>query len=341
MNFVFDVYELHRELVAAAAPSGFEQPMAELLSRLAAPFVDTVEIDEMHNVICHKKGEGKKIMLAAHLDVIGMLVTHVDAQGYIQFDRCGWLDAAELVNTRVRFPSGVHGIVRLRDAAKAQGKPASELRMTDFYIDIGAKDKADAEQYVRLGDTAVFEGAPRKIGGDKVMGPYADDLVSCVVLLRMLEQLGDCPNDVYAVFTAQEEVGCRGAQVAAAGIQPDIGVAVDVCDTGDKPEDHQVVMEVACGKGPTVKIRDSAAIASPELNARLRALAEAQGIPYQNEILRAGGTDTGAMQRSGAHVCATCVSIPTRHIHAPGEVYSIADVENAAKLLAALVMQKQ
>ena len=337
---MFEVLELQKKLVAAAAPSGFEHRQAAQLAELARPFADEVTVDPMCNVICRKKGKGPKIMLAAHLDAIGFIVTHVDDNGYVWFDRIGGLHPALVLNCRVRFMNGAMGVIRVRDAAKSLALAPAALTFADMYIDLGAGSKAEAEKLVKLGDLAVFEGEPRPVAGGNVMGPYADDLIGCVVLLMAMERMKKNDNDLYFVFSSQEEVGCRGAGTAAEGIHPDYGFAVDVCGTGDKPEDAKTPMEVKVGAGPTIKIKDMSVICSPALNEQLRTVAKKAKIPYQDEILRGGGTDTSSIQRSGAGVHATCVSIPTRHIHSPAELFSIADVEHAAELLAAFVSQK-
>lgn len=337
---MFDVFELQKKLVELAAPSGSETRQADQLKKLAKPFVDEIKTDALGNLICRKKGTGKRVMLAAHMDAIGFMVTHIDEKGYVWVDRLGGHRPAQLINCRVRFPGGEQGILRPRETAKTLAGTYASVELTDLYIDLGAKTKAEAERRVSIGDVAVFEGEPHKIGGGNVMGPYADDLIGCVVLLLAMERMEKNDNDLYFVFTAQEEVGCRGAKAAAGGIAPDYGIAVDVCGTGDKPEDKKVPMEVAVGKGPTIKIKDASVICTPSFNEKLRALAKSEEIPYQDEILRAGGTDTCSIQASGAGVASTCVSIPTRHIHSPAEVFSISDVENAAKLLSAFVSQK-
>lgn len=337
---MFDVFELQKRLVELAAPSGFETRQAEQLRKLARPLVDEIRTDAMGNVICHKKGTGKRIMLAAHMDAIGFMVTHIDDRGYAWVDRLGGHQPAQVINARVRFLGGAKGVIRPREVSRTLAEPYASVALTDLYVDLGAKNKADAERTISVGDVAVFEGEPSMVCGGNVMGPYADDLIGCVVLLMAMEQMKDSSNDLYFVFTSQEEVGCRGAEAAAEGISPDYGIAVDVCGTGDKPEDKKTPMEVALGKGPTIKIKDSSVICAPAFNAKLRALAREKKIPWQDEILRGGGTDTCSIQKSGAGVAATCISIPTRHIHSPAETFNISDVEYAAKLLAAFVSQK-
>ena len=176
------------------------------------------------------------------------------------------------------------------------------------------------------------------MGGGNIMGPYADDLIGCVVLLLAMEQSQNTPNDVYYVFSVQEEVGCRGSKTAAFAIAPDLGIAVDVTGTGDVPT-GKVPMDVKLGAGPTIKIKDGSVICSHEANALLEQAAEKAGILCQREILLAGGTDTSSIQMAGNGAIATCVSVPTRHIHSPAETFHRGDVEQAGKLLSTLLAE--
>ena len=339
---MFNVFDLQKQLVASACPSGSEgERIGPLLAKLAKPFVDEVAVDPLGNVICHKKGKGgKKIMMAAHMDAIGFIVTFVDDKGFVWFDGIGGHFPLMLVNTRVRFLNGTVGMIRVKEYPKALAKPTTQVRISDLFIDIGAADKKDAEKKVKIGDMAIFEGESVKVAGGNVMGPYADDLIACVVLLMTMEKVKSSDNDLYYVFTSQEEVGCRGAQAAAFGIDPDIGLACDVCGTGDTPANDEVHMAVSLGKGPTIKIKDSSVICSPVLNEKLRKIAKDNKIVYQDEILTGGGTDTCKMQLTHSGVHSTCISVPTRNIHSAVEMFNIKDVEDAVKLMAAAVTSK-
>ncbi len=333
---MFDVLQLHQALVREARPSGAEQKaIAGVLKEMATPFVDEIRTDAMGNLICRKKGKGKKVMVAAHMDAIGFLVTGVDDLGCLSFTNLGWHDPAEIINARIVFESGLRGIIRPR--AKATAGAWTGVKMTDLYIDIGATCRKDAEKLAKVGDMAVFEGAPQAVAGHRIMGPYADDLIGCVVLLLAMEQLEESPYDVYFVFSSQEEVGCRGAKTAALGICPDIAIACDVCDADDTPLEDKKNRVIFLGKGPAIKIKDSSVICNPALNEKLRKAAKKAELTWQDEIMLAGGTDTSAMQMSGPDVAATCVSIPTRNIHSPAEIYDWRDVEQAAALLAAFL----
>lgn len=337
---MFDVLELQTQLVAAACPSGGEYRNIEgVLAELARPFVDEITRDAMGNLICHKKGPGKRVMLAAHMDAIGLMVTSVDQDGYVWFTNVGGHAPARLLGARVHFENGVHGVVRLREEAREQARGLNRLGLHRLYLDIGATSGEAAAKMVQLGDVALFDGAPREIGGGNIMGPYADDLIGCVTLLLAMEQTKESPNDVYYVFTVQEEVGCRGSKTAAFSIAPALGVAVDVCGTGDTPMGDLMPMEVKLGAGPTIKIKDASVISSHRANALLEQAAATAGVPFQREILTGGGTDTSSIQMAGGGALASCVSIPTRHIHSPAEVFHRQDVEQAGRLLSALLAQ--
>lgn len=337
---MFEVLQLHQLLAAAARPSGFEQEgAASVLRELAAPLVDEITTDALGNLICHKKGPGKRVMLCAHMDVIGFLVTGIDDRGCLSVTNLGWHDPAEVINARLRFPGGLRGILRPRERAKTLSGSWSSIRMEDLYVDIGASTREQAEKLVKLGDTAMFEGEPRAAGPYRIVGPYADDLTGCITLLLAMEQLEESPYDVYFVFSAQEEVGLRGARTAALGIRPNLAIACDVCDADDTPMWDNKNRVIRLGRGPAIKIKDSSVISSPALNRALRQAAEQAELTWQDEIMLAGGTDTSAMQLAGPDTAATCLSIPTRYIHSPAELYDWRDVEQAAALLTAFLKQ--
>ena len=337
---MFDVLQLHQALAREARPSGAEQTgIAAVLKEMAAPYVDEITSDAMGNLICHKKGEGKKVMLCAHMDAIGFMVTGIDEKGFLSITNIGWHDPAEIINARVQFPGGLHGIIRPRERAKTLSGGWTSIKMTDLYVDIGATSYADAAKKVKIGDMAVFEGMPHAAGPYRIQGPYADDLIGCVVLLLAMEELEKSPYDVYFVFSTQEEVGLRGAKTAALAIQPDIAIACDVCDSDDTPLEDKKTRVIFLGKGPAIKIKDSSVICNPALNEALKKAAKKAELRWQDEIMLAGGTDTAAMQLAGPDTAATCISIPTRYIHSPGETYDWRDVEQAAAMLAAFLKQ--
>ena len=335
---MLNILELQKQLVEVALPSGFEKPQGKLLAELAKPYVDEVFSDALGNVYCHKKGPGKRMMFPAHMDVIGMMITFVDDKGFLRFEPIGGHSPAGLIGITVRLESGVRGTIRADAAADAYKHGFGDVDVHDLYIDIGAESKDEAEVLAPIGSVCMFD-APTTMGaGNTMISPYTDDLCGCIALLITMEELKDTQveNDLWFVFTVQEEVGLRGAKPAAWDVQPHMGIAVDVTRTGDTSgEIDGQRMQVVLGKGPTVKIKDSSVQCNPQVIEHLRKAAKENKIPYQDEILLAGGTDTAAVQKTRAGILSGCVSIPCRNIHAPAEIVDLKDVENVGKLLAA------
>lgn len=321
------VFDLWNEVGGAFGPSGREDAVREAIAAIAGEYIDDITTDALGNLICRKKGSGKKVLFAAHMDSIGVVATYIDEKGFIRFSHVGGLFKGDLINIVVRFANGTRGVISYEEKT-----PFKDLTLDNLFIDIGAKDRADAEKQVQVGDFAVFE-APRFEQNGVLCGPYLDNRIGCVTLLRAMEQVGETDNDLYFVFTAQEEVGLRGAGAAAFAVEPDVAIAVDVTDTGDLPE-RKTPMAVDMGKGPAIKVMDRSVICTPAVCAALEQAAHDCGIATQREILQCGGTDTAALQKARAGVQAGAVSIPTRYIHLPSEMCAVSDVEDAAKLLA-------
>ena len=335
---MLNILELQKQLVEVALPSGFEKPQGKLLAQLAKPYVDEVFSDALGNVYCHKKGPGKRMMFPAHMDVIGMMITFVDDKGFLRFEPIGGHGPAGLIGITVRLESGVRGTIRADAAADVYKHGFGDVDVHDLYIDIGAESKEEAVELAPIGSVCMFD-APTTMGaGNTMISPYTDDLCGCIALLIAMDELKDTQveNDLWFVFTVQEEVGLRGAKPAAWDVQPDMGIAVDVTRTGDTSgEIDGQRMQVVLGKGPTVKIKDSSVQCNPQVIEHLRKAAKENKIPYQDEILLAGGTDTAAVQKTRAGILSGGVSIPCRNIHAPAEIVDLKDVENVGKLLAA------
>lgn len=326
MSKVFDLWD---EVGGAFGPSGREDAVRETIAAIAGEYIDDITTDALGNLICRKKGAGKKVLFAAHMDSIGVVATWIDDKGFIRFSQVGGLFKGDLINITVRFANGTRGVISYEEKT-----PFKDLTLDNLFIDIGAKDKADAEKQVQIGDFAVFE-APRFEQNGVLCGPYLDNRIGCVTLLLAMEQLAEAEteNDLYFVFTAQEEVGLRGAGAASFAVEPDVAIAVDVTDTGDLPE-RKTPMAVDMGKGPAVKVMDRSVICTPVVCAALEQAGADCGVATQREILQFGGTDTAALQKARAGVQAGAVSIPTRYIHSPSEMCAVSDVEGAAKLLA-------
>lgn len=321
------------QLVSAFGPSGCEHEISQVIEKLAAPYVDEIFRDVMGNLICHKKGSGPRVMFSAHMDSIGLVATHIDEKGFVHVGALGGVNAARVLYTPARFQNGVKGLL----CADADADLA-KLKVTDLVVDVGAADGDEAKKLVQVGDALVYDTPVRQAAG-RVISPYLDDRIACLVLLLAMERLGETENDLYFVFSTQEEVGCRGAKTAAWAIDPDYGVAVDVCGTDDVPgAKHDVT--ALCGKGAAVNVMDHSVICHPDMVKRLLALAEEQGIPAQRGVSRRGGTDAGPIHQTRAGVYTGGISIPCRYTHTPTELVDLGDVEACAKLTAAFATAK-
>jgi putative aminopeptidase FrvX len=325
---------LIQKLTETFSPSGCETAIREVIRAEITPFVDEIQVDPLGSLIARKaaktsaSSKPRRIMLAAHMDEIGLMVTHIDENGFIRFTGVGGIRPAALTGSRVRFMDGRPGIIgtdRITDINRA---PSLE----QCYIDVGASSRKDCP--VSVGDVCAFD-RPFVDLGKRLVAKSLDDRIGCVVLIETLRRLKSSPHELFFVFTTQEEVGTRGAAASAFGVDPDIGLAVDVTTTGDTPKSAN--MAVRLGAGPAVKVKDSGMLADPRIVEWMIGVAEKARIPYQREVLEAGSTDARAIQLTRAGVPAGCLSIPSRYVHSPSEMVDYDDVENAVKLMAALL----
>jgi endoglucanase len=290
-------------------------------------------VDALGSLIARKgKGgaDGIKIMLAAHIDEIGVMVTQVDEKGFVRFTTLGGVRPYTCVSGRVRFLNGTSGVIFMEPLDDMTKVPTFE----QLYIDLGLSGNQDAP--VKVGDVAVFE-RPFLDLGERLVAKSMDDRIGAAVLVETLRLIKDTPHQLFFVFSTQEEVGLRGATTAAFGIDPDLGLSVDVTGSGDTPRRTKVRMEVSLGKGPAIKVRDGGMLADRRVVDWMIRGAEKLGLPYQMEILEGGTTDARAMQLTRAGVPAGCLSIPTRYIHSPSEMVDFNDVQQAVQLLVELV----
>jgi endoglucanase len=267
-------------------------------------------------------------MLAAHMDEIGLMVTHVDANGFCRFTGIGGIRPQALTGSRVRFVNGVPGVINADRITDPTRVPA----MDQFYIDVGAASRNQCP--VKVGDVCGFE-RPFLDMGKRLVAKSMDDRIACAVLIETMRALKTTPHELHFVFTTQEEVGVRGASTSAFGIDPELGLAVDVTATGDTPKSSK--MEVGLGKGPAVKVKDSGMLADPRVVKWMINTAEKGKIPFQREVLDGGSTDARAIQLTRGGVPAGCLSIPCRYVHTPSEMVEYDDVLNGVKLLTALL----
>ncbi|HOV31419.1 MAG TPA: M42 family metallopeptidase [Anaerolineaceae bacterium] len=321
---------LIKKMVETPGPSGQEQLIRAAILEEIQGSADEIRTDAMGNLIARKGSKqpnGLCIMISAHMDEIGLMVTHVDEDGFARFIPIGGVSPLTCIGGRVIFMNGQRGVIGCERLEPNQLPTIEKL-----FIDVGATSRDDCP--VKVGDVCGFE-RPFLNLGKHLVAKSMDNRISTVVAIQALKALKDSPHEVYFVFSVQEEVGLRGSATAAYGLDPDLGLAVDVTRTGDTPRTSK--MEVALDKGPAVKVRDSSFIADPRVVDWMAATAKAAEIPYQMEVLEAGGTDGRSIQLARAGVPAGCLSIPCRYIHSPSEMVSRADVENAIRLLVELL----
>ena len=325
-----ELLEILKTLNEAHGPSGDEGDVREKIEELARPYADEITTDTLGNLFIHKKGKGPRVMFAAHMDSIGFIVTRIEKEGFLRAGRLGGVSPKEAAYAPVRFKNGLRGVFVPEEKADL-----GKLKLDQCFIDIGARDEAEARALVQVGDTAIYDQG-LQIRGSRVTSPYLDDRIACAVLLCALERITEPVCDLYLVFTVQEEVGLRGARTAAWWTEPNIGIAVDVTDVDDTPGSEKCGT-AQLGRGAAVKVMDSSVICHPDVVARLEELARARNIPVQRDILRAGGTDAGAIHTARAGARTGGISIPCRYIHTPVETADLADAEACVQLAAAFV----
>ncbi len=323
------MFDLIRQMVNVYGPSGHEDRVANEIEALVKPCVDSISRDAMGNLICVKNGQpgGGRVMLSAHMDHIGFIVIAVEKEGYLRVMPVGGINLNVSKTRHVSFANGVQGVI-----AQQPTREGENAGMQHMFIDIGAADEAEALQMVQLGDMAVYANDCFRLGQHRVAAPAMDDRVACALLVSVLQGLPKQTRDtVIAVFSTQEEVGCRGAKTAAFTMEPDVGIALDVTANGDTPETKFPAVKL--GDGAAVKIMDRGSISNPDVVRDLLAAGEKAGVKTQREVLPFGGTDASSIQLSRSGVKVGTVSIPCRYVHSACEVIDLRDVEAARGLL--------
>ncbi|MGI5970705.1 MAG: M42 family metallopeptidase [Oscillospiraceae bacterium] len=321
--------ELLKELTQAWGVSGREKAVREIIKRETAPLADEMFTDAVGNLIVLKRGSGggKKIMLSAHMDEIGMQVTKIESDGRIRVCKVGWVWAGSVYNDKVIFQNGTVGVVGCAGTIEDAKNDVAKL-----YIDIGCKTREETEKYVKAGDYCGFIGAFHELKNGCVSAKSLDDRVGCYMLIEALKRNdGKRANDVYYVFSVQEEVGCRGAKTAAERIRPDIGISVDVSPDHFYPCDLEGGNAVGSGVG--VKLGDPSAMLDEYLVDRMLECCEENGIKYQRDVMDRGGTDASSINMSGWGVRVAAISVITRYPHSQSSVISMEDVESAIELI--------
>jgi len=322
-----------KTLCALPGASGMEDAVRDFIIREARPHADEIITDSIGNLMVFKKGRKapqKRLMLAAHMDEVGVIVTGITDDGYLKFDFVGGVDRRVVIGQRVRF-GGILGVIGLRAVHLASKEKEDEVPKTeDLYIDIGTSDRQSAEKIVSLGDIGTFDSGILEFGDGFFKAKAIDDRVGCAVLLELIEE--DLAVDTWFAFTSQEEVGTRGGTVAAYRIEPEIALIVEGTTAADLPSVKGTNKICSPGKGVVIPFMDKGTLYDRELYAQLTSLAEKNGIPWQTKQLIAGGTDAAAVQRSRAGVRTAGIAAAIRNIHSPSCVGSIRDFEGLLRL---------
>ncbi len=333
-----------QELSNACGVTGRENQVRDFMIELLKPYADQVQVDRLENVIAIKKGKAKapKIMLAAHMDEVGLMVKTITKDGFIQFAKMGGIDDRVLlaqkimVHTKKGTLPGVVGSKPPHIQKEEERKKI--ITFDDLFIDVGAESKEDAVSMgVAVGDAIAFDVEYVDVGKDVVLGKAFDNRAGCVTMVEAMRLLKDVDCNVCAVGTVQEEVGLRGAAGAAFGVDPDLAIALDVTIAGDVPGVREYDTSVKMGKGPALMVSDSGLITHPKVLRWLLDTAEEQIIPIQLESGLLGSTDAARISLTRQGVPSGNISIPTRYIHSPAGMLCLRDIEKAAKLTAAAV----
>ncbi len=323
--------ETLRGLTEAYGPSGHEEAVRERVRELLGERGQDARVDALGNLIVRLGAgtSGHRVVVAAHMDEIGLIVHHVDEQGFLRVTPVGGVRPHLAVGQRLRFPGDVVGTVQ----AEVRDVEPGKVDFPVLFVDVGASDRAEAEARVPVGSVGVLDQPFRRLGETRAMAKAMDDRSGVAVLVELARRLTLSPHEVYLVFTVQEEVGLRGATVAGYGLEPTVALAVDVTLAGDFPKAPHLA--VGLGRGPAIKVKDGRMLAHPGVRRWLEDRAREAGLPYQLEVLPRGSTDAAALQVSRAGVPAGTISIPCRYVHSPSEVVDLRDLDGAVRLLQA------
>jgi putative aminopeptidase FrvX len=321
---------LLQKLIETAGPSGYENKIRDLIRSEVAEYATSIKVDALGNLIIRmgeKSPKGMKIMIAAHMEEIGIIASHIEKNGFVRFSNIGAIFPRYLAGSRVVFLNGTKGAVNHDQPDDLTKIPS----LDKFFIDVGATSEKDCP--VKVGDMAVIDRGFVDLG-KRVVSKALDDRSACAVMIETIRQIKNSPHELVFVFSTQEEVGVRGAQTAAYEVDAELGIAIDVTPTGDI---LGVKMQVSLGAGPGIKVRDQGMISDPRVVQWMVDTARKNKIPYQMEVLEIGTTDARVMQLNKSGMLAGAVSIPCRYVHSPSEMIDMDDLNNTVKLLTLLL----
>jgi len=327
--------EVLKRLTEARGVTGNENEAREIILELAAQTGAEVSVDRIGNVIAGKTGQkgGKKVMLAAHMDEVGFLISGISDNGMLKFKPVGGIDQRILLSKRALIgKNGIPGVIGVKAIHLQEPEERNKvIQQKQMYIDIGVKSREEAEKLVEIGDYASFDSRFVRFGDNKVKAKSLDDRAGCGILLELLKETYDF--NLAACFTVQEEIGLRGAEVAAWHVEPDLAVVLEGTTCADIPDVPEHLQTTRQGRGPAISFMDHSSIGDKGLFRRMVETAESRSIPYQIKENVAGGNDAGSIQRSRSGVPTVVVSVPCRYIHSPSSVMDLDDYANTLRLM--------
>ena len=308
--------ELLKELCLINGVSGDEDRVREYISGKVGGYCDEMTTDNLGNLICFKKGRksAKKLMVCAHMDEVGFIITSINGDGTLAFDMVGGIDPSVVIGRQVTVGDGINGVVgatAVHNLSKEQRESAPTF--SSLYIDIGAADKAEAEKHVRPGDCAYFDSEFTELGGGRIKSKAIDDRAGCAMMIKLMQE--ELEYDTWFVFNVQEEIGLRGSKVSAFTVAPDFAIVLESTTAGDIDGVIGAKRVCSVGKGAVVGFMDRSTIYDKELYRLAFDLAEKNGIPCQTKTMIAGGNDSGAIHISGKGVRTIALSLPCRYLH--------------------------
>ena len=337
--------ELMKKLADVPGISGFEGEVTKIISDELTDHADHIEEDKLGNIIALKKGspDGPKVMLAAHMDEIGLMVRHIDKKGFIKFSKIGGINDQMLLNQTVYINTEngpIFGVIGSKPPHRM--KAAERKKITDYenmFIDIGASNEEEALKMVSIGDPIVFNHTYAELPNSLITGKALDNRIGCLIMIETLKRVNSKAN-IYGVGTVQEEVGLKGAKTSAFKIDPDFALALDVTIAGDHPGIKEDEAPAKIGKGPAIILTDASGrgiITHPTIKKWLTSAADEAKIPVQLEVSEGGTTDATAIHLTREGIPAGVVSVPTRYIHTTVSIASMEDIENTINLLVSAI----
>lgn len=324
--------EIIKKLTMINGVSGNEKAVTKVISEMIEEYVDEIKEDSMGNLMCIKKGSKKRIMLASHMDEVGIIITHIEQNGFLRFSAMGGINHFSSLYQRVLFENGTVGVIGYEEEVKE----IKDIKLSNLYIDIGAENAEKAISKVNVGDAAAFIGNCIQ-DGNRIISKALDDRCGCAILIELSKRLRENDNEIIYTFTAQEELGLRGAKTAGYTVNPDFAVILDVTAPGDTPKAKP--SPVRCGGGPIIKIMDNSSIINPWMKSLIINTAEKERIPYQLKVSNMGGTDAGAISLSRQGIPTASLAVPCRYLHSPVETVYVEDIENMVELVESVVVK--